>query len=72
MIYTSVLKTSELFMQGIVTNINGHRVLPKLKGAGIVGNASVDIWLCVFLIGGSSQASDIPCGPILALWQYLS
>jgi len=48
-------------MQGIVTDINAPRALTKLRRAVVVrDSASIDNWLCAFIFGGYSQASDIP------------
>jgi len=49
-------------MQDIVTSINVYRVLAKLdfKRVGVVRDASMDFWICAFVVGGYSQASDSP------------
>jgi len=47
-------------MQGKVTSVNPPRALTKLRRAAVVGDASLGNWLCAFIFGGYSQASDIP------------
>jgi len=48
-------------MQGIVNSINALRALTKFRGAAVIRDAaSIDNWLCAFIFGGYSQASDIP------------
>jgi len=48
-------KDHRTFMQGIVTSINSHRVLTKLRRAGVVRDVSIDIWLCAFLLAGTAK-----------------
>jgi len=35
-------------LQSLVNSINAHRLLRR---AGMVRDASIDLWLCVFIIG---------------------
>jgi len=64
MIFMRVLKTIEynnMTVQGIVTSINAPRAPTKLRRAAVVRvAASIDDWLCTFILGEYSQASDFP------------
>jgi len=48
-------------MQGIVTGMNARSKFTKLRRAAVVRDAvSIDNWLCAFMFGRYSEASDIP------------